>query len=153
MATLNLEAKKPVQNADRPLTLTITKEHVKRATCKSASACVIAQALLDSQLGMLSQEMEVGSFCTKIVLTDRILRFKTPTRLANALRTYDDTEQWHLPPGEYKLMPYTAAQRRWEEAKRNGGKQSKFKRVISAPSRVTKNIQQLGGMLNKKKAA
>lgn len=150
MATLNLDAKKKVRNAQRPLELVITKEHVKRATCKDPTKCVIAQALHDSPVGEFAESFMVGPSCTKIVFAKEIWRYKTPARLRNALSTFDETGQWYLPPGTYKLMPYTAAQRRWESAKRLGGKQSKFKRVVSAPTRVTLTIHQLKGETEKK---
>ncbi len=150
MATLNLDARKAVRNAQKPLVLVITEEHVKRGKCKDPRQCVIAQALRDSQVGEFAESFMVGPSCTKIVFAKEIWRYKTPTRLRNALSTFDDTEQWHLPPGTYMLMPYTAAQRRWESAKRHGGKQSKFKRVVSAPTRVTLSIHQLQGKTEKK---
>lgn len=137
------DLRKTVVNADRPLTLLITEEHIKSAKCKDPTKCVIAQALHCSSIGQLAEEFQVGATCTKIVLGSQILRYATPYKLRNALRTFDKTGQWHLPPGEYTLNPYKGGSRRWETAKREGGKQDVFAGRVSAPTRRVKSIATL----------
>lgn len=134
---------KEVRNADRPLTFRITEDHVAIAECRNPEKCVIAQALYDSAIGQIAEEFQVGSTCTKIVTGQVIIRYTTPNKLRLALRTFDKTELWHLPPGEYTLNPYKGAQNRWNSAKRKGGKQSIFYGRISAPTRHAKSIQSL----------
>jgi hypothetical protein len=137
------DLRKKVVNADRPLTLRITEQHIKSAKCKDPAKCVIAQALADTGIGQIAEEFQVGATCTKIATEGVILRYATPYKLRNALRTFDNTGHWHLPAGEYTLTPYKGATRRWETAKRNGGKQDLFVGRVSAPTRFAKSIATL----------
>ena len=140
-----------VRNAENPLSLRITQAHVKRATCRSHSECVIAQALSDSALGDVADNIVVGSRCTKVQIGDRIVRYKTPYALGKALKEYDENGNWDLPPGNYELLPYDGATNRWNSAKRNGGKQSTFSgSTRKTPTRKTISIRQMAAL---KKAA
>lgn len=134
------DLRRVVVNADQALTLKITAENIAKAKCKDPEQCVIAQAIYSSPLGMVATLAHVGASTAKIVCSDRVIRYKTPAKLAKALSVFDKTGLWHLPVGEYTLLPYTGAQRRWESAKRNGGKQDVFSPIVSAPSRRTINI-------------
>lgn len=132
-----------VRNAVNPLVLTITEKHVKKAACRSPGTCVIAQALADSNLGDVADEIVVGARCTKVRIGKRVLRYTTPSRLRRALILFDDTEGhvWHLPPGQYTLLPYDGGKNRWSKARRKGGTQSKFKGIRKTPSRKTPNYR------------
>lgn len=144
--TFNADKRKKVVNADKVLTIVIMPRHVAEATCGDPTKCVIAQSLEEALPNGIFNGVAVGSNCTKIELHDRVVRYKTPYKLANALRTFDVTGHWHLPPGQYSLLPYKGAQRRWEKAKRRGGKQDTFARRISAPTRRIVNIRSMLAM-------
>ena len=132
-----------VKNATHPLTLFISPAHEERAKCKDPAQCVIAQALADSPLGEVCEGFQVGARCTKVITSDLIVRYRTPYKLANALRTFDLTGEWGLPPGEYTLMPYDGGKRRWEKARRKGGKQDIFHGRRSVPTRRALTVNEL----------
>jgi hypothetical protein len=134
------DRRKEKVNANRTLTLTITAKHIKEATCKDASKCVIALAIGDSEVGQFAEGFAVGSNCTKIIIGDKVLRYKTPYKLAAALKHFDITGKWDLPEGTYTLLPYVGATRRWESARRLGGKQDVFRGRIAAPTRYVPRI-------------
>ena len=137
------DQRRKLYNADRPMTLTITQEHIDSAKPRCPSTCVVAQALRASPLGGFFDGFQVGASCTKIYTKGVIWRYKTPYKLSNALKLFDKTKKWYLPPGEYTLLPYKGAQRRWETARRQGGRQDKFRGVISAPTRFVTSVTTL----------
>lgn len=137
-----------VKDSDEHFTITITEEHVRRATCQDPGNCVIAQALKD-HFRPLTFEFQVGSNITKIHAGNVIIRFSTPGKLAKALVLFDKTKKWHLPPGQYTLLPLAKSYRRgarWNKlkpkAKRSGGKQDAWA-GYTVPSRRTKSVTQL----------
>jgi len=140
MTSIKTDLRRKVVNATQALTLIITQDNINKAKCKDPEQCVIAQAIYSFPLGMVASIAHIGASTSKIVCADRVIRYKTPAKLAKALAVFDKTELWHLPVGEYSLLPYTGAQRRWESAKRNGGTQDVFAPIISAPTRKTINI-------------
>jgi len=141
MKTINRPLRTIVHSKDE-LVFQITPKHVQRAKCGKPGECVIAQALEDLyQSDFIA--FEVGSNVTKIYSRLTVVCYHTPYNLANALKTFDKTKQWHLPPGEYTLLPYKKRPRRWEKAKRQGGTQSVFRGRISAPTRRTMKACQL----------
>lgn len=135
-------------NATSDLDFKITEQHVKNAKCKDPGKCVVAQALRDL-FGIVNaiEEIAVGSNITKLIVHSqkRCYRYATPGALAAALKHFDVTKQWDLPPATYTLraLPKSSCTRRWESAKRNGGKQSTFRGRIQAPTRYAININQL----------
>ena len=140
--------KRKAVDATKSLSFSITKEHVKRAKCKDPEKCVIAQALQDSAIGVVFDGFHVGATIVKLVTGDKVVRYSTPAKLARALKRFDKTKKWGLPVGEYKLNPVCKSlrldsrPRRWEKAKRNGGKQSVFK-SNSLPSRQVIRVESL----------
>jgi hypothetical protein len=134
------------ENANQALTLTITEEHIKKAVCKDAGKCVIAQALMASPLGQLVEGFQIGPSTSKVYTREKIVRYKTPGKLAKALKVFDVTGKWHLPVGQYTLLaPQKGfASRRWEKAKRKGGKQDVFK-GRALPTRRALSVTQLMG--------
>lgn len=130
------DERKVMVDAKEALTLTITQKHIDRAKCSDPGECVIAQAL-ESHCAGLSDGFQVGSNITKIIVGKKIVRYRTPSKLANALRTFDVTGDWHLPPGQYTLLPFVRPANRWHKARRHGGKQDVFRDRISAPTRRT----------------
>ncbi len=113
------------ENAKKPITITITPSHVRKAKCGDPAACVVAQALLDT-FGDLFEGCEIGARVIRIITETKVVRYSTPHKLTKAIPVFDDTKRWNLPPGEYTLMPYKSRPRRWEKAKRRGGTQSTF---------------------------
>jgi len=136
-----MDKRKTIKNATKPMTITIDRLHIKKAKCGDPAACVVAQALTD-RFGDLFTGCEVGSNVTKIVTETQVIRYSTPNALRRAIPIFDKTGQWELPPGDYTLMPYKPRPRRWEKAKRNGGKQSVFK-GRAVPSRRVKRVEAL----------
>lgn len=91
-----------VEDAIFPMYFTITSAHVRKALCKDPANCVIAQAVR-AKYGFQIVGVLVGPSITKVFMKDKVLRFKTPAILARALKNFDRTELWDLPPGEYVL--------------------------------------------------
>ena len=146
MVNQTTDKRRKVIDADQALTLKITGAHVKRAKCGDARMCVIAQALQD-HFGPMVDGFQVGSNITKVYSGDRIIRYSTPGKLARSLRLFDQTRQWHLPPGEYTLKPLAASYRRgarWEKMWRTGSRpQDKFRGTPVAPTRRALTVRQL----------
>lgn len=90
-----------VEDASKPLRFIIDPVHIESGACGDPQKCVIAQSLLDA-VPLLS-DVEVGSTITKVVIGDKCVRYMTPPRLRAALRVFDVTGKWNLPPGVYVL--------------------------------------------------
>lgn len=112
-------------DAAAPMTFTINQDDAKRAKCNDPGQCVVAQALM-REFGKVFQGMNVGRTATHIITKTHVIRFSTPSQLRTAIIRFDDTGKWGLPPGEYTLGLYVKRPRRWELAKRKGGKQDTF---------------------------
>ncbi len=134
-----------VKNATVAVSLLITYLHQRRAVCGNPAECVVAQALHE-HFGDLMEFAEVGSTTTKIKVGNIIWRYKTPNRLGRALLVFDKTGKWELPPGQYTLLPYTAATYRWDKKKKKkdavGGKQDMF-RGRAVPTRRVMSVKQM----------
>jgi len=93
-----------VEDAVFPLNFTITPAHVRKALCKNPAQCVIAQAVR-AKYGFQFEKILVGGSIIKVFMKDKVLRFATPRALRKALRQFDKTGLWDLPPGDYTLLP------------------------------------------------
>lgn len=134
-------AKRKKVNATKPIEITITPSHIKKAKCGDPAACVVAQALMD-RFGDLFDGCEVGTTVTRIITATQVIRYSTPHQLKRAIPVFDRTGQWELPPGNYILGIPKPRPRRWEKAKRQGGVQSTFK-ARAVPSRRLSRINEL----------
>ncbi len=127
-----------------PIDIRITEADIRKAVCRDPAKCVIAQAV-KRQLAMCGEVsgLEVGSVITKIFIEERkiIFRYGTPKPLATGLKAFDETGEWPLEEGIYKLNPTAPSYRRgsrWHKKKKGGtGKQSKPKHEIKFPTRRT----------------
>lgn len=154
-----------VQNAEKALPFIITADHIKKAKCKDPSKCVIAQALDDIPIvGETAEDIQVGTTCTKIRMkTGIVIRYTTPPKLGRAVRHFDETKEWNLPPGNYTLRPYTGGTYRWdvkekrkkekEAAGEAKGVQSVFNKGKPARRTPTRKVKSLASMKRAKKAA
>lgn len=131
-----------VVDATMPLKFEITKQNVASAKCKDPKQCVIAQAMR-AALGDYIEEFEVGAFVTKVTFAGRVVRYRTPIVLARALRHFDRTGRWDLPPGMYGLRPLSASRRLGQSAGRtkNGKANPKApKKRQSLPTRFVDRV-------------
>lgn len=135
-------------DANEELLFQIKQLHITLATCKDPTMCVIAQALRAVLTPLGLDGFIVGSNITKIInfRTKTCIRYSTPHRLANALRTFDKTGEWGLPPDFYTLRPLAKSYRRgarFDKIKHSGGVQSKFRGRAAAPTRHAETVCQL----------
>jgi hypothetical protein len=134
-------------DANVPLTITITPEHVARAKCNDPAQCVVAQALMDHFGGMVDG-FECGSNITKIYsIGGKICtRYSTGSALRRSLVNFDKTKKWDLPPGVYQLNPLANCYRRearWHKKKNSGGVRSVFNAKRQAPTRHAATVCQI----------
>lgn len=111
---------KALKDATLPLTFHISRKDVDTAERGNKNFCVIAQALRKVR-GI--SECEVGSRTTRIRIGNSTRRYITPENLRVALNTFDETGQWMLPEGEYRLSPPTPGRslKRFANTKRSTG--------------------------------
>jgi len=136
--------------SDDHLALVITDAHVKAAKCGDPAKCVVAQAL-HAHYGAMADGFEIGTNISKVYseASKRIVRFATSAPLARSIKVFDETGQWHLPPGTYYLRPLPKSYRRearWlakRDNRDNPGVQSTFKGTKKAPTRHAPNICQM----------
>lgn len=129
------------EDATRPLTFEITEKHVAAASCGNPEACVIAQAITE-HCGDMFERIEVGASVTKLYRIDnKVIRYITTDRLKRALIHWDQTGNWMLPPGKYRLNPPTTS-RRLENQPPASGKRGdpnnrrKRKKTYNQPTRT-----------------
>lgn len=141
--------KRTVKDATRPITFTIDRSHAKAATCRDPEACVIARAL-SATFGDLFQGVHVGATVTKVFNEGRVIRYATPSSLRKGLLHFDETGEWDLPDGEYKLLPPSPTMRlgarpnRWKrvhEKKTSPGRDAFRGRAM--PSRKVMRVETL----------
>jgi hypothetical protein len=93
-----------LKDADRPLTFVMRESHVLWARRKNEGECAVALALADAQ--PTATHLSVGHYITKVLFDSGVcIRYHTPLRLREALKHFDQTGLWDLPPGEYSLLP------------------------------------------------
>ena len=103
--------------ADEVLQFTISQETVDKSIGRSGRFCVIALSL--ERFFDKRYDFQVGSGITKIWdLEEKIeLRYRTPSNISKAIRTFDTTGEWGLPANIYKLAAYPQsmieATKRW----------------------------------------
>lgn len=144
--------------ATHRLTFTITEEDVKAAVCSDPTMCVIANSLR-RELATVPEIMAfakngidiyVGSRVTKIVLDDRILVYGTPAYLSFALRVFDTTGQWGLPPGQHYLNPMYKTRSRWHAVGKAKNPQKKPQDVFVTRAEATRRVPRIHVLLTKK---
>lgn len=93
-----------VRDAKIPLGFDIGPEAVSKAVCRDPLRCVIAEAM-NMALGDMYDSVEVGPAVTKVFFPGgRIVRYRTPMVLKDALTRFDGTGKWGLPKGRYELQ-------------------------------------------------
>lgn len=132
---------KPVIDATEPVTISVTVKDIDTAICGDPSKCVIA-AGLTRKFGKDFVGAEVGRTCTKVILTDKILRFSTPGKIRKQLPVFDETGMWDLGAGKYTLDLFIKAPNRFDKKRYSGGVKSIFK-ARALPSRRVKTLTSL----------
>lgn len=105
-----------IVDAGRPLSFVITAAHIRRAKRRNPCECVVAQALKD-KLGPLVK-ISVGAATTKVYTGKKVVRYRTPDALRNALQRFDIHGKWDLDPGAYRLAVKPPSQRVGEDTRR-----------------------------------
>lgn len=130
-----------VVDATEPCPISITVKDIDTAVCGDPSKCVIS-AGLTRKFGKDFVAAEVGRTCTKVILTDKILRFSTPAKIRRQLPVFDETGMWDLGPGKYTLDLFVKAPNRFDKKRYSGGVKSMFK-ARAIPSRRVRSITNL----------
>lgn len=100
---MKLKKKKvKVLDAKIPLIINIKKDDIACARPGDKDNCAVAKAI-QRQLGTTT--VCVGTKIISIMKHDLLIRFKTPSKIAENLPIFDKTGCWALPFGEYKLLP------------------------------------------------
>lgn len=128
-----------VVNATKDLDFKIGETHVALAGCGDPTKCVVAQALWDC-LGDFFQGLQVGSNVTKIITSDKVIRYKTPAPIRKAIPFYDKTGKWDLPAGEYTLLPFIQRPPRRKDDKKRKKQRGMFV-PRSIPSRRVMRVE------------
>jgi hypothetical protein len=92
------------KDATKPLIFIISKDNIEAGECKNPNECVIAKAI-QKTLGDFCDQIEVGCSITKLITGNTVVRYATPNNLRKAVKSFDLTGEWSLPPGEFKLLP------------------------------------------------
>jgi len=133
--------------ANKPLYIEVTPEHVLNAKPCNGGECVIAQALM-AHFGGMVDGFRVGSNITKVfsIGGKTCTRYSTSGPLADALRQFDRTGQWGLKPGMYTLLPLAKSYRRaarFDKMKHSGGTKSVFSGTKAKPTRHAETVCQI----------
>ncbi len=134
-----------IKDSQLPLFFDIKPAHVKKAKCKDPEHCVIAEAMRDA-FGFQFESVLVGASITKIIMPHMVMRFATPKVLREALKVFDNTGKWNLPPGTHALQPPTPTMQlggrpsRWHKHKKdtNGSGRDTFHGRATPTRRVTR---------------
>jgi hypothetical protein len=92
-------------DAKKALSVTVTKKHFKKAIQCDGKNCVIANAVMDSNVGEFCEGVEIGYTVTKIVVAGKIMRYATPAKLVPAIKHFDKHNVWKFEEGEYVFLP------------------------------------------------
>lgn len=137
--TYEFDMNLPVVQAKTGFEFWIEASDIANATCLDPTKCVIARAFKRA-FGDFFREIHVGSDITKIVMSDKVVVYRTSGTLSHALRVFDATGVWHLPVGPYRLgatRPSRHAKRKTRLGRAaTGGVSSVFKAKASATRRV-----------------
>jgi hypothetical protein len=143
--------------ANHPLDLRITQQCIDNAVCASKQECVVAQAIQRQE--KFATDWMVGTNITIITCEPlkMVMKYGTSAALARAIPKFDNSTNWDLKPGLYRLNPLPVGYRLGNrfvmfkrEENRVGGKKSVFKGTAKAPTRSGTMYQV---MRRKKKAA
>lgn len=133
---MSIKRSKPVVDAKERLYFSIKrKRDLKGAIRCDKSNCVIKQALQRS-IGEINEivNIEVGGSMTFIELKEKILRYKTPGILRDALVVFDDKSEWSLKDGEYHLLPPAISAK--AESRKRHNRATDFRRNHNALTRT-----------------
>jgi hypothetical protein len=92
---------RPLLDATRKLTFTVTQEDIDNADPRKPQSCVVARGINRSIPVEVS--IDVGTRIVHLTFPDRTLRYATPELLSHAVRNFDKNFKWDLPPGVYEL--------------------------------------------------
>ncbi len=106
MKALKIEGK-TVQDAKKPMHITITREDVRAGAKKDASDCAAAQALMRQEH---CQAARVHASRTYIKKGGKWTRYATPPALRSEVVAFDRGGKFE--PGEYQLVPVSESQKR-----------------------------------------
>jgi hypothetical protein len=98
--------RKPVVDADQPITLEITQADCKRGSKKDPTRCAAALAL---KRVTGCDECRVHIACTYLRFGDRWLRYATPPSLKAEIISFDRGGGFY--PGDFRLHPMPASNR------------------------------------------
>lgn len=90
-----------VLNAVSRLIFVITAGMIGKAVRYEKAKCVVALALKDRK--DIADVLIGASVSTVTFTSGRVVRYRTPTILRDALNRWDRTGDWELPPGTYYL--------------------------------------------------
>jgi hypothetical protein len=98
--------RKPVVDADKPVTLQITQADCKRGSKKDPTRCAAALAL---KRATGCDECRVHIACTYLRFGDKWLRYATPPSLKAEIISFDRGGGFY--PGDFRLHPMPASNR------------------------------------------
>jgi hypothetical protein len=136
---------KPIVDASSNLSFDINSNHVKEAKPMCKRECVIAQALKGyPEL----HEVEVGASKTFLHFATKIVRYKTPTVLRDALRAFDATGDWKLKKGTRcrLLAPSPAETLERQRVRQEATKNRRKAGTVAACKRRTMNPRYIAAL-------
>ncbi len=115
----------PVQDAKRPITLTITETDITKAHTKAPNACAVARACA-RQLHVKEARVHLGRIYLRTNETNWV-RYQTPASLRDEIIAFDRGGSFQ--PGEFRIKPIdTYTQTRERSARSNTTKTGKKRR-------------------------
>lgn len=128
-------------DAKKSLVVTVAPKHFRGAKRCNGNECVVAQAMMDSNVGEFVDGVEIGLTVTKISIPGKILRYATPKALAPYIKEFDDYGVWNMPVGEYIFKPLSRSMRlgarpnRWAGHRTNTDGSGRDGKMRAVPSR------------------
>jgi hypothetical protein len=113
----------------KSLLFSINENHVCNAKRSDPCQCVIAQALIEKYKESVLEVHVLATAITIILSGGRMMRFRTPKVLREGLTNFDETGEWNLPVGVYKLEPVQKSQTRLHQRER-----AKKRRLLNDPN-------------------
>lgn len=131
-----------VVDALNSLLVTVSKKHIRGAKRCNGKECLVAQAMMDSNVGEFCDGVEIGLSVTKISIPGKILRYATPKALIPHIKHFDRHGVWNLPEGDYVFKPLSRSMRlggrpnRWTEHREGTDGSGRDGKMRAVPSRT-----------------
>ena len=102
-AKQKMEGGRLIMDATLPMEIVIKPAHVAIAKCKDEKNCVVAQAISD-RFGDVFEGVFVGSTILKVITSDKVIRYGTPSKLKRQIPVFDKTKKWDLKENEIFVL-------------------------------------------------